>query len=249
MHPLSASELLSAWEWGQERSLPERALVLLSAAYPQETADGLLTLSVGARDVRLLALRQHVFGERLDLQIACPQCANRLELDLHTTDLLAAVPDAPQALEGQVEHRGWRVRFRLLDSRDMIDAAALADPAEARAELLRRCILDVTAPDIPANAAPAPDLPAEIQSLILSGMQQLDPASSFNFDIACPACGHRWSAPFDILSFLWAEIEAWALRTLHEIHLLASAYGWSETDILALGRQRRQTYLQLVGHG
>jgi hypothetical protein len=249
MHPLSASELLSAWEWGQERSLPERALGLLAASYPQESADHLLALSIGRRDARLLALRERVFGARLDLQVACPQCANRLELDLHTTDLLAAVPEAPQAREDMIEHAGWRVRYRLLNSGDMVDAAAARNPAEARAELLRRCVLAVEAPRSTAGSVQGADLPADIQALVIAELQRLDPASSFTFDMACPTCAHRWGAPFDILSFFWTEIEAWAFHTLHEVHLLALAYGWSETDILALGRQRRQTYLQLVGHG
>ena len=35
-------------------------------------------------------------------------------------------------------------------------------------------------------------------------------------------------------------------RTLNEIHLLASAYGWSEGEILSLTAKRRRLYLQMV---
>ena len=45
------------------------------------------------------------------------------------------------------------------------------------------------------------------------------------------------------------EFELFALaaeRTLHEIHVIASAYGWSERDILRLSAKRRQTYVDLV---
>ena len=61
----------------------------------------------------------------------------------------------------------------------------------------------------------------------------------------CPECGHRWHATFDIVSFFWSEIDAWAYRTLHQVHRLASAYGWREADILAMSPWRRQFYLSL----
>ena len=56
----------------------------------------------------------------------------------------------------------------------------------------------------------------------------------------------RWRAVFDIVTFFWSEIEAWACRILREVHILASAYGWCERDILALTSARRQFYLEMV---
>jgi hypothetical protein len=64
--------------------------------------------------------------------------------------------------------------------------------------------------------------------------------------LACPACGRRWESVFDILEFFWSEIGVWAERTLSEVHLLASAYGWREPDVLALSARRRQAYLRRV---
>jgi hypothetical protein len=51
---------------------------------------------------------------------------------------------------------------------------------------------------------------------------------------------------FDIASYFWDEINAWANRILREVHILASRYGWSERDILALSPWRRQFYLDMV---
>jgi hypothetical protein len=48
------------------------------------------------------------------------------------------------------------------------------------------------------------------------------------------------------VAFFWKEINHWANRILREVHLLASTYGWSEADILALTPTRRQWYLALV---
>ena len=45
---------------------------------------------------------------------------------------------------------------------------------------------------------------------------------------------------------LWAELEAVARRLAMEVHTLASAYGWSESEILSLSDARRRLYLEMV---
>ena len=65
-------------------------------------------------------------------------------------------------------------------------------------------------------------------------------------DLTCPACGHAWQTAFDIAAFVWRELDDWAERTLHEIHVIASAYGWTESEILELGARRRQTYVEMI---
>jgi hypothetical protein len=49
-----------------------------------------------------------------------------------------------------------------------------------------------------------------------------------------------------VVSFFWMEVESWAYRILRQVHALASAYGWSEGDILAMSPWRRQFYLEMV---
>lgn len=76
---------------------------------------------------------------------------------------------------------------------------------------------------------------------------QADPQANVQLNVSCPACSHQWQMTFDILSFFWTEISAWAQRILREVHVLASAYGWHEADVLAMSSMRRQCYLQMVG--
>jgi hypothetical protein len=45
---------------------------------------------------------------------------------------------------------------------------------------------------------------------------------------------------------VWRELDEWAERTLHEIHVIASNYGWSESEILELSARRRQTYVEMI---
>ena len=41
-------------------------------------------------------------------------------------------------------------------------------------------------------------------------------------------------------------MEAHARRLLLDVHQLASAYGWSEMEILSLSATRRNAYLEMV---
>ena len=77
-------------------------------------------------------------------------------------------------------------------------------------------------------------------------MAQADPQADVQLALSCPACSHQWQSVFDIVSFFWSEMNAWAYRILREVHILASAYGWREADILAMSPYRRQLYLKMV---
>jgi hypothetical protein len=77
-------------------------------------------------------------------------------------------------------------------------------------------------------------------------MAELDSNANVQLALACPICHHHWSAPFDIGLFLWSELSAWAHKRLEEVHRLASAYGWTEAEILQLSPIRRQYYLEAI---
>ena len=97
MRTLSASELLDAWERGVAQHPLERALTLLAAARPEMTPEALAALSVGCRDADLFSLRELTFGPHLVSVTDCPQCAERLELELDVSELRApAAPEPPR---------------------------------------------------------------------------------------------------------------------------------------------------------
>jgi hypothetical protein len=64
----------------------------------------------------------------------------------------------------------------------------------------------------------------------------------------CTDCGFEWGEQLDPVAFIWAEMEARARKLLREVHSIASAYGWSETEILSLSEARRSHYVELVQH-
>jgi hypothetical protein len=242
MRALSASELLGAWERGLGQRLNERALTLLAATDPQNPRDALAKLSIGRRDAGLLSLREEIFGSRLISLADCPRCHERLELSFNTAD----IQDSSGAMaleESSVRVEDWQVEFRLPNSDDLLALSDCKDVGAGRALLLRRCILSV---EKNREVSAVDDLPANVIEAVVQRMAEADALGDVQLALTCPLCGHEWQAPFDIVSFLWTEINAWAHRTLHDVGELARAYGWREADILALSPLRRQVYLEMI---
>ena len=90
------------------------------------------------------------------------------------------------------------------------------------------------------------DLPEHILQALTEAIVENDPLAEIQFALKCPACQENWTLLFDIVSFFWAELDAQARRLLHDVHTIASAYGWRESEILALSSARRKFYQELI---
>ena len=238
---IQAAELLTAWERGAAEPPYLRGLRLLAAALPDQELDTLAGWSLGRRDAALLSLRARLFGERLTSVATCPACASPVELDFRTSEIYAPYADEalPPLLAIAEDGHRYQVELHSLTTRDLISAAD-----EPRRDLLiERC---VTAALRDGTAIRADELPADVLAECARVLAECDPQADVQLMLTCPECNHRWYALFDILAYLWHEIEQWAGRTLREVHLLARAYGWNEAEILSLSPQRRQLYLQMV---
>lgn len=246
--PPPAADLLTAWEVGRRASTVQRSVLLLGALLPQLDGDALLGLTLGDRDERLLTVHRQLFGPALECVVRCPACAADLELELAVDALLAGGggdDDAPE--ERTVEAGAWRVAVRALTLRDVLDAGAAPDLAEARRVLLARAVVSAIGPD-GAHGDPAA-LPAAVEAAVEAELERRNPTGALELGLRCPDCEHDWTAPLDLPAYVWAEVDGWAQRTLVEVHALATAYGWREADILALSVPRRAAYLEMAGHG
>ena len=241
MRSLSAADVLDLWQAGQSLSSPQRALAALMATHPAESSQALARLSIGQRDGRLLTLREQLFGEDITATADCPRCGERVELSFTTAETRAPEADGDAEIELHVD--GHIARVRPVNSLDLIEVADCPDEATARLELLNRCVIDLR-PDGGDQAIRPAQVPDEVAAAIAARMSEADPQADVQLALACPGCGFAWHAAFDIASFVWREIDAWAQRTLDEVHLLAGAYHWTERDILAMSAWRRQQYLQ-----
>lgn len=238
MRALSVAEMLQLWDHGLEHDAVQRPLAMLEAATgrPQEE---LAALPIGQRDMLLLALRECTIGPVVEAVLPCPSCGERLELSFRTTQVRAALPVEGQeviALQGAASPgAGARtLAARLPDSTDLAAVAGLA-PCLARRVLARRCV-----------GEDAPELSDDLIKALAGALAERDPQAEVLLDMACPACGHVWQALFDIAAFFWAEISSQAARLFGEVAALARAYGWRESDILALSARRRRAYLDLM---
>lgn len=227
MRALSATELLGVWERGVSQPPVQQALTLLAAACPESSPDALAHLSIGQRDARLLALRELTFGAEFIALANCPGCDQKIELTFRATDIAPApAPEPPAELTLRMDGRD--LRFRVPTSADLL---VVSD----RNQLFDRCLL-----------AGRDHLPDNIIEAVIDQMAKADPLADIQLALNCFGCGHAWQAPFDIVTFFWREIQACVRSLLHEVHTLASAYGWRESDILALSPTRRRLYLEMV---
>jgi hypothetical protein len=241
MRSLSASELVEVWESGLDQSPVSRALTLL-ASCSDDSRDTLAALPVGRRDARLLEVYERLFGPMMDAFAECPGCSEPLEYSLVATEL-RETRNAALSDELMLDTNGFRLRLRLPNSDDLESAARLNDLSAARRFLLESCIAEAMHAGSPLLASAVPEsLSEEIEDRIA----QADPQTEILIRLCCTACQHSWQILFDIERFLWVKFSSLAKRLLREVHTLARAYGWSETEILSLSASRRQAYLELV---
>jgi hypothetical protein len=231
---LSAQEVLEAWDECAALPPSRRAVALAARANPQpgERAE---TLTLGSRDRLLLDLRARLFGRAMTALANCPSCQTVVESQFATGALCAEEPGDAE-VEREIAVAGSSVRFRLPNSMDIAAVEGMRDAADVRARLLDRCILTEGA------------VSEEARDAVAGAMGDADPQADIQLALDCPACGNRWMAPFDIGSFLWTELNAWARKMLHEVHVLASAYGWTEAEILSLTPLRRRLYMEMAAH-
>ncbi|MBC8737674.1 phage baseplate protein [Paraburkholderia sp. UCT31] len=234
--------LIDAWDRGHMLPADAWALWLLGKALAQEgrSADDLCYWPVGVRDRELLRLREAQFGARLEGLAGCPRCGADAEFEL-PADALIAAPSGIGAAQFDIE--GLRVECRPVNTDDLLAIDAGADVESVADALFDRCVV-VTGQD--GVRLCAGSVPSAVRVAVNDYLERADPQADLRLHIQCPACGHEWQAGFDIVSFLWKEVSDRVRRLLGEVHELASAYGWSEAEILALRPSRRQYYLGML---
>lgn len=242
MGTLSNSDLIAVWERGVNEHPVDRALTLLSA-YSSDSREELARLSIGARDGRLLEMYQHLFGPELPAFANCPACGELLEYMLSTHELLKLSAPAPDPAALVIQSAELMMRLRLPDSLDLRAVATCRDHESAARLLSERCVVEAAldgAPFMPADLSP------QIIERVSSALAAADPGAELLINLNCAACSHTWQVTLDIERFLWTRVCATAKRLLRDVHMLASAYGWREPDILSLSPARRQTYVEMA---
>jgi hypothetical protein len=233
-------DVLAIWERGEGQPAWRRALALLSgdAEDPAELA----SVPIGRRDAMLLDLREQTFGRTFTGVTRCPACAEEIELTFDADEVRRRGVEPPASFDVIAE--GYAITLRLPTSADLARIADATSIDAARAALFARCVVAASRDGVSIDADA---IPAGVIDAASARMAELDPQADVTLAVTCPSCEHAWLEPFDVVAFLWTELASAARRLLREVHQLASAYGWSEREILALSPARRNAYLEMLG--
>jgi hypothetical protein len=180
-------------------------------------------------------------GDSIALSLRCPDCAEALELAVPCAVLLReaqrnhAEPHVDVALDAS---RSLRLRRPTAADQRAWRADTYGSEEEAAAAILRSLVV--------SGAADAAALAAGDLQQVSDAMEAFDPLASFQVSTVCPRCGAQATVPVDLEAALLARLRAHQGALLVQVHRLASAYGWTEEQVLSIPPHRREQYLLLV---
>lgn len=242
--PLTGEVELSILEAGLSGgSVPQRVTAVLSTALAElggaaVQRDTVRALSVADRQYLMRQLAAVTGLDESWVAARCLTCDEGFDIPVRDSEL----PVKP-AGEGypfaEVETSLGPVRFRVPVGADQEVIADISDPAAARRALALRCAVDPQSIELRGELSEA-DLDQAEQAL-----EAIAPEVATQAQAACPDCGRPAAVQLDPYRFLAAADRGLFL----DVHILASAYHWSENEILALPRERRRLYLSLVDRG
>jgi hypothetical protein len=235
MRTLAQAELLALWETGRSLEPLDRGVLAACAVSPElgNAADWPL----GERNRALARLHCAAFGGVLRGWTKCLECEEKLEFAFDGHSVAEAESEVPEAEQSRQMVTVGKWLFRLPTSRDLAIASAVKNEQEAMRRLLNSCC---------ADAEPVTEWSDEEVEVIETRLAEADPMADILLHFDCPSCSASFDESLDLGEFVWAEIERQANRILRDVHVLASAYGWSEGEILALSPARRSAYLEMV---
>lgn len=218
---------------------------------PSEVARDLL---VADRLYLMLQLRRATFGDRVRANLICPWpgCGKRVSLDFAISDVPVEAPPQPgpvhtMTLSAAADGDGRDVAFRLPTGADQEELSDLLDDNEgvALTALLTRCVQRIGQDDDPAEESVA-GLSALARSEIEECMRRAAPNVAQTMDARCTECGRGFTAPLDVQRFFLGELRNDGTRLYQEVHYLAYHYHWAERDIMAMTRDKRHTYIDVL---
>ncbi|MBI4943363.1 MAG: hypothetical protein HY830_21675 [Actinobacteria bacterium] len=232
-----AAVLLAAWEEASAVPACAAGAVLLHRGGLVDDVTQALDLPLATTAALVARLYTQTFGENVEAVVGCPGCGERLEVALPLARL-ARVADGPVCATVPAADGGRDLVVRCPTSRDLLAAAASADPAEA---LLARCVTE---------AGGGPVAPAALdetqRAAVDAAAEELAGAAAALLRTCCPACGHEMGVDVDVPALLWQRIASEVPAVLAEVAELSAAFGWAEGDVLAMSEVRRSAYLRLV---
>ncbi|MEL6655206.1 MAG: hypothetical protein AAFR36_02130 [Bacteroidota bacterium] len=194
-------------------------------------------LPIAERDCLLAALYGRYFGTTISSTIKCIHCGESIDIDFSLPDMVAHQWNATQ--ESVSWHLGEGIfqdeeglQFRLPTGEDEI-ALQYVPPAQINEKLQERCLIKTPGDKLET---------AKLES----ALEKVAPLLETDLQATCPECGKDQSVYFSMQSYLLNTILQDRSNLFREIHLIASAYGWSREEIVNMGRTERKAYVAML---
>ncbi len=242
LYPLSPTDVLRLWEKGSEFPHHLRGELVIATAGRECSTESIGRLTIGQRDCCVASIRVNIFGSHFEAVTECPACKQQVEISFRGDEIFR-LHDTIQPGPLKVNTHGYEVCFHAPTCNDLRSIAHHDRPDEQERQLFRNCI---SAAERGGRNIDCDEIPDEVKEVILASMGVEDPLADVQFSLRCPSCRHCWKELFDVVGFFWKELDLCARNILHDVHMLASAYGWSEREILDLSVQRRRAFLEMI---
>lgn len=202
-----------------------------------------LNLPISTRIELLMAVSSEEDDAPLLLQLQCPyeSCNQLMELELTLQDIRdiqdKAIPDESIMIADQ----GFEYHLRRPTGRDQLSWHRQEYPDQ---ETAVQTIIESLMVSVDNHQPPA--LTSEMVAKLDRCMHENDPLVNLTVSTQCPFCSQEWEHGIDIEQHLLENLRREQARLLKTIHVLASRYHWSETQILAIPEWRRRKYIDMV---
>lgn len=232
-----AEDLQFDFALAQDAARADLVTVLLAACAGGGDADHWWAQPLGTRIAALLeVLQRSRVGDSLEFRLRCldSSCNETFEIALPFAALrppppLPATCTLPGAREVQIrpatgdDLRRWR--------------AAGAASGEAALQMMIDSLLL-------SGEAGVEDQPALAEAIAAQ-----DPLVDVSVSCRCPVCGSENEHTIDLEGHALSRLAKLQHELLREVHLFASHYGWTESEVLAVAPARRARYLELIESG
>ena len=192
-------------------------------------------LTVSDCDRLYASIYRQYFGDRVEGRARCATCHEPFDLSF----LLPALVDdlaARQSRAAGPDERGIFTapdgrRFRLPTAGEQVEVRGIGTD-EAVAALLARCVVEGD--------------PLRDADTIEDAMAQAGALLDVDLDAVCPHCDAAQTVRFDMQSYLFRTLAHEKRFLLHEVHRIATAYGWAYDETMRLPREDRRRFVQLI---
>jgi len=224
-------------------SVPARVSRILSTVVAQVgglplTLERAARLSVADRQYLIRQLAAVLGRDEVWLTADCGACEQRFDLFVKQSELPLQEAGAGYPFV-DLEQSDGRCRLRVPNGLDQAAVVELADAREARWTLAERCFVEGE------GALSAPRQTEEWLAAVEEALDAEAPQVALAARTECPECG----ASNDVALDPYLALRSVSSSILDDVHSLASAYHWSEHEILSLPTARRRLYLELLDRG